>query len=130
VALSKADIPAAIHEFEAERAINPLNGNLYDRLGDAYLRNGRFDEAKDALNRAVVLEPSSTAPYILLGETFLKLSEPIQALHYLDHAEKMDPSNYLTHNLLGQAYKATGQVEEANREFRMVVDLQQHPAGK
>jgi Tfp pilus assembly protein PilF len=36
----------------------------------------------------------------------------------------MDPSNYITHNLLGQAYKATGQVAEANREFQMVVDIQ------
>jgi Tfp pilus assembly protein PilF len=45
----------------------------------------------------------------------------------------MDPSSYLIHNLLGQAYKATGQVEEANREFQMVVDLQNNtkpPAGK
>jgi Tfp pilus assembly protein PilF len=70
----------------------------------------------------------------LLGEVFLKLKQPIEALHYLDHAVKMDPSNYLTHNLLGQAYKATGQVEEANREFQLVVDLQnndkQRPAGK
>ena len=86
------------------------------------------------MNRAVLLEPNATAPYILLGETFLKLNQPIQALHYLDHAAKMDPSNYLTHNLLGQAYKATGQLEEANREFRRVVDLQHNgqplPAGK
>jgi tetratricopeptide (TPR) repeat protein len=134
VALAKADVAAAIPELEAERKINPLNGNLYDRLGDAYLRNGQFDQAKEALNRAVLLEPSATAPYILLGEVFLKLKQPIEALHYLDHAAKMDPSNYLTHNLLGQAYKATGQVEEANREFQLVVDLQnndkQRPAGK
>jgi len=134
VALSKADVPAAISELEAERKINPLNGLLYDRLGDAYLRNGQFDQAQQALNRAVLLEPNATAPYILLGETFLKLNQPIQALHYLDHAAKMDPSSYLTHNLLGQAYKATGQVEEANREFQMVVDLQNNastkPAGK
>jgi cytochrome c-type biogenesis protein CcmH/NrfG len=132
--LAKADVAAAIPELEAERKINPLNGNLYDRLGDAYLRNGQFEQAKEALNRAVLLEPSATAPYILLGEVFLKLKQPIEALHYLDHAAKMDPSNYLTHNLLGQAYKATGQVEEANREFQLVVDLQnndkQRPAGK
>ena len=76
------------------------------------------------MNRAVLLEPNATGPYILLGETFLKLNQPIQALHYLDHAAKMDPSNYITHNLLGQAYKATGQVAAANREFKMVVDLQ------
>jgi tetratricopeptide (TPR) repeat protein len=134
VDLAKQDVPGAIRELEAERDINPLNGLMYDRLGDAYLRNGKYAEAQQALNRAVLLEPNSTAPYILLGETFLKLNQPIQALHYLDHAAKMDPSNYLTHNLLGQAFKATGQVEEANREFQMVFDLQHNdkpqPAGK
>ena len=124
VALSSADTANAIREFEAERKINPLNPALYDRLGDAYLRNGQYADAQVALNRAVLLEPQATGPYILLGETFLKLKQPIQALHYLDHAEKMDPSNYITHNLLGQAYKATGQLDAANREFKLVVALQ------
>jgi cytochrome c-type biogenesis protein CcmH/NrfG len=122
--LAKGNYQAAIQEFEAERKIDPLNGPLYDRLGDAYLRSAQYADAQTALNRAVLLEPTSTAPYILLGEVFLKLEQPIQALHYLDHAAKMDPANFLTHNLLGQAYKATGQVAEANREFQMVVDLQ------
>jgi predicted Zn-dependent protease len=123
-ALARSDIPGAIAELEAERKLNPLNGALYDRLGDAYLRNEQYPEAQQALNRAVLLEPSATAPYILLGKTFLKLNHPIEALHYLDRAVKMDPSNYITHNLLGQAYKATGQVAEANREFQLVYDLQ------
>jgi tetratricopeptide (TPR) repeat protein len=134
VDLAKGDASAAIGELEAERKINPLDGLLYDRLGDAYLRSEQYDQAQQALNRAVLLEPNATAPYILLGETFLKLNQPIQALHYLDHAVKMDPSSYLTHNLLGQAYKATGQLEEANREFRRVVELQHNgppqPAGR
>jgi tetratricopeptide (TPR) repeat protein len=124
VSLARGDTTGAIREFETERKINPLNPDLYDRLGDAYLRNGQYTEAQQALNRAVLLEPTSTGPYILLGETFLKLKQPIQALHYLDRAVKMDPSNYITHNLLGQAYKATGQLAEANREFKLVVDLQ------
>jgi predicted Zn-dependent protease len=133
-ALAKANTKDAIRELEAERKINPLNGALYDRLGDAYLRNGQYNDAQQALNRAVLLEPGATAPYIMLGQTFLKLNQPIQALHYLDHAARMDPSNYLTHNLLGQAYKATGQVDEANREFLLSIDLQNNekpqPAGK
>jgi len=129
-ALARGDIPGAIHELEAERQINPLSAVLYDRLGDAYLRNEQYAQAREALNRAVLLEPNSTAPYILLGQTFLKLKEPIQALHYLDRALKMDPSNYITHNLTGQAYKATGQLAEANREFKVGVELQhsQRPA--
>lgn len=134
VALARGDVQAAIRELEAERKLNPLNPDLYDRLGDAYLRGGQYAEAQQALNRAVLLEPTATGPYILLGQTLLKLKQPIQALHYLTHAEKMDPSNYITHNLLGQAYKATGQVAEANREFKTVVELQHRdepkPAGK
>jgi tetratricopeptide (TPR) repeat protein len=133
-ALASGDLPTAIKELEAERAINPLNGELYGRLGDAYVRAGQYDDAQRALNRAVLLEPYATEPYILLGQTFLKLKQPIQALQYLDHAEKMDPSNYITHNLLGQAYKATGQLAEANREFKLVVEIQHRddpkPAGK
>ena len=132
--LARGDVPSAIKDLAAERKINPLDGDLYDRLGDAYLRSGQYTEARQALNRAVLLEPSATGPYILLGQTFLKLKQPIQALHYLDRAEKMDPSNYITHNLLGQAYKATGELAEANRQFRMVVELQHQaepkPAGK
>jgi tetratricopeptide (TPR) repeat protein len=124
VALSRADTAGAIREFEAERKIDPLNPDLYDRLGDAYLRNGQYSAAQQALNRAVLLEPQATGPYILLGETFLKLKQPIQAVHYLDHAVRMDPSNYITHNLLGQAYKATGQLDDANREFKLVVEIQ------
>jgi len=133
-ALAKGDLQGAIHELEAERKINPLDGETYSRLGDAYLRGGQYSEAQQALNRAVLLQPGATGPYILLSQTFLKLKQPIQAMHYLDRAEKMDPSNYITHNLLGQAYKAIGQLAEANRQFKMAVDLQHQndpkPAGK
>ena len=120
----QGDSARAIRELEAERKINPMSPDVYDRLGDAYVRSGEWTKAQEALNRAVLLEPQATGPFILLGETFLKLNEPIEALHYLDHAARMDPSNYITHNLLGQAYRATGQKDAANREFQMVVDLQ------
>jgi predicted Zn-dependent protease len=133
-ALAHGDAATAVKELVAERTADPLDPDLYDRLGDAYLRSGDYANAQEALNRAVLLEPQATGPYILLGETFLKLNQPIQALHYLDRAVHMDPTNYLTHNLLGQAYRATGQVEAANREFRKVVDLQHsddsNPTGK
>lgn len=123
-ALARGDAAGAIRELESERRINPLSGEVYDRLGDAYLRSSQYEQARTALDRAVVLEPSATGPYILLGETLLSLKQPINALQYLRRADSMDPSNYITHNLLGQAYKAIGNMAEANREFKRAVELQ------
>ena len=40
VALSRADTAGAIREFEAERKINPLNPDLYDRLGTPICATG------------------------------------------------------------------------------------------
>jgi tetratricopeptide (TPR) repeat protein len=124
IALAKADLPEAVAQLEAERKLNPLNGAMYDRLGDAYVRNGQFSEARVALNKAILLEPNATGPYILLGEALIKLNEPIQALHYLNRAATMDPGNYVTHNVLGQAYRALGRTADANREYKLAVEIQ------
>jgi tetratricopeptide (TPR) repeat protein len=124
VALAKADLPLAVKELEAERKLNPLDGPMYDRLGDAYVRSGQYEDARQALNKAVLLEPNATGPYILLGEALIKMGDPIQALHYLNGAATMDPGNYVTHTILGQAYRALGQMDEANREYKMAVEIQ------
>ena len=124
IALAKGDLPLAVKELEAEEAMNPLNGMLYDRLGDAYVRNGQYEQARQALNKAVLLEPNATGPYILLGDALVKLGDPIQALHYLNRAVAMDPGNYVTHNILGQAYRAIGQLGDANREYKLAVEIQ------
>jgi Flp pilus assembly protein TadD len=54
----------------------------------------------------------------------VKLGQPGQALHYLARAESMDPNNYVTHNALGQAYRALGEMAEANREYKTAVEIQ------
>ncbi len=71
VALARAQFPEAIMELNRERELNPLNGSVYDRLGDAYVRSGDDEKAREALSRAVLLEPNATGPYILLGRVML-----------------------------------------------------------
>jgi tetratricopeptide (TPR) repeat protein len=124
IALAGNHLDEAIAEFERERAHNPLEGAIYDRLGDAYNRAGKYDEAQRNLQEAVLLEPNSTGPYILLGKTLLKKNDPLGAATYLEHAVTMDPSNYMTHNLLGQAYRAMGRHEDATRETETAQKLQ------
>jgi tetratricopeptide (TPR) repeat protein len=124
IALAKGNLPGAIAEFDKEQQINPLNGEVYDRLGDAYIRSSQYDQAQHALNRAVMLEPNATGPYILLGKVLLNQQSPMMAGMYLEHALRMDPNNYITHALLAQAYRAEGRKEDAAREFQTAERLQ------
>jgi predicted Zn-dependent protease len=124
IALAQGHLDDAISAFEAEKARNPLEGSVYDRLGDSYLRAGRYPEAQLALQEAVLLEPTATGPYILLGKTMLKRQDPLAAATFLERAEQMDPANYMTHNLLGQAYRAMGRKEDATRETETAQRIQ------
>ena len=124
IALAGEHLNEAIAEFEKERLHNPLNGSIYDRLGDAYTRAGDYTKAQQSLQRALLLEPNSTAPYILLGKVLLKQQDPVSAMMYLERAEKMDPNNYMTHSLLGQVYRSLGRTEDANREIQTSQKIQ------
>ena len=124
IALAGNHLDEAIAEFEKERARNPLDGNIYDRLGDAYTRAANYRQALQALQRAVLLEPNATGPFILLGKVLLKQQAPANAAMYLERAKTMDPTNYMTHSLLGQAYRALGKTDEATRETQIAQKLQ------
>jgi predicted Zn-dependent protease len=124
VALAGEHLDVAVAEFEKERARNPLDGSIYDRLGDAYSRAGDYAKAQQSLQRALLLEPNSTGPYILLGKVLLKRQDPASALMYLERAEKMDSSNYITHSLLGQAYRSLGRADDASRETEISHKIQ------
>jgi tetratricopeptide (TPR) repeat protein len=124
IALARAQLPEAIAEFDRERELNPLNGSVYDRLGDAYVRSGDDTKAQEALSRAVLLEPNATGPYILLGKVMLNQQNYLMATLYLERAISMDPGNYMAHTLLGRAYYATGRKEDAAKQFQAAQQLQ------
>ena len=124
IALAGNHLDEAIADFEAEKARNPLEGMVYDRLGDAYLRSAKYDEAQQTLQEAVLLEPNATGPLILLGKTMLKKGDPLAASTYLEHANGLDPANFMTHGLLSQAYRAMGRREDASRENEAAQKLQ------
>jgi predicted Zn-dependent protease len=124
VALYKSAVDEAIAEFEAERGLNPDYSPVYDRLADAYVHSEKYQEAQQALMKAISLDTSRTGPFILMGKVLLRRNDPQSAMLYLKHAVKMDPGNYITHTLLGQAYRALGQEDDAKQEFNTAAKLQ------
>lgn len=122
--LLKSDPEAALQELAREQHLNPAYAPVYDRLGDAYTKLGKYQEAQEALTRALSLDRSSTGPFIQMGKVLLKRDDPQSAAMYLKHAEKMDPGNYITHTLLGQAYRGMGRPDDAKQELEMASKLQ------
>jgi tetratricopeptide (TPR) repeat protein len=122
--LARSQFPEAIAEFEAERTLNPLLGEVYDRLGDAYIHVGDYAKAQDALDQAVLLEPTSAVPFILLGKVLLKQKVLVMAEQYLQKALAIDPRSYIAHALLGETYRSLGRTEQASHEFQLVERIQ------
>ncbi len=121
--LFKSQTGAALKEFEAERAANPMYPPVYERLGDLYSRIGKLAEAQEVLMKALSLDTSSTGPFILLGKVLLRRGDPANALLYLHHAEHMDPDNVTTHTLLSQAYRGMGDEAHAKAEVEETARL-------
>jgi len=128
IALANGQSAEAIADFDKERDLNPLDGAVYERLGDAYIRTGDFDRAQQALDRAVLLEPNVNSPFILLAKVLLKQQNPMMAKMYLERALELDAKNYMAHYLLGQAYRALGRTEDAAREYKSAEQIQETSA--
>ncbi len=122
--LYKSRVPDAITEFKQELSLNPGYAHAYDRLADAHFRSGNFDEAQRLLQRAILLDSTSTGPYVLMGNVMLKKGDPAQATRYLKIAVKMDPNNFIAHHLLGEAYRAAGDKPNSERELKQAEQLQ------
>ena len=121
--LYKGDAPAAVAELTKELAINPSVWLVYWRLGDAYVRLDRFDEAEKVLRQAVWLNETSSGAYILLGQVGLKRNDPAMAAAFLERAVELDPQNDYVHYFLGKAYQGLGRSAEANQHFVIAKQL-------
>jgi tetratricopeptide (TPR) repeat protein len=121
--LFKANIPAAIEQFQKEIEVNPGNANGYYKLADAYSRIQKFEEAEKFLQRSIWLDANSTGPYILLGKVLQKKGETQLAVRALQRALAMEPNNPTPHYLLGQSYRSLGRNEDADRELKLFEQL-------
>jgi tetratricopeptide (TPR) repeat protein len=121
--LYKGDAASAAEELNKEVAINPSVWLVYWRLGDAYVRLEKYDEAEKALKSAIWLNESSSGAYILLGQVALKRDDPATASGYLEHALKLDPQNDYVHYFLAKSYQGLGRTAEANQHFAIAKQL-------
>ena len=89
----------------------------YDNLGSAYLKAGRYKEARAALQKALSMDPHVVTTYINLGEVALASGELDEAENYLMKALNMDPNSAAALNNLGVVFLRKKDLEHSEQKF-------------
>ncbi len=74
-------------------AEDPKNAKIYGRLGVIYLEQKNFEDARDAFQVALKLEPNVAPRHFNLALTYLQLGSKAKAMSAMEAALKYDPSN-------------------------------------
>jgi tetratricopeptide (TPR) repeat protein len=123
----KGDMDSAIFEFEEELRRHPdeprLDG-IAERLALIYLERGLRQEAFDAANQAVNLNPNQASHYVTLADVHISNGAYDQAVTALEKACSLDPQNALFRKRLGDALWEAGREDEARRAYAEAVALE------
>jgi tetratricopeptide (TPR) repeat protein len=82
---------AAIHEFEIADSLRPGTFEILQDLGQAYLKTGDDEKARNALGRALKVSPDSVGTLYLIAETYADEGKDMDALELLVKAHKLAP---------------------------------------
>jgi tetratricopeptide (TPR) repeat protein len=90
---------------------------------DAYAQN-KWQDAVDAYETALNLDPRWAEGYAGLGEALFSLNRSQESLSMLQKATKLDPENERPHALLGRIYQDAGRPDQAIQELEIAHRLQ------
>lgn len=88
--------------------LNNMNSKITDvhyYLGMCYLRQKKYEEAKDAFERELLLNPNNYDALCAMGDYFLNGGKYDQAITYYDKARELSKEKYRAYLGLTRAYK-------------------------
>ena len=103
-------------------AVDPRTITYYS-LGSAMMEEGRFEEARTELERALALDSDFVEARFKLGDTLTNLGRGDLALDHLRHAIRLDPQHAGAHTVLGSALMEQGLREEAATHYLQAIEI-------
>ena len=116
-ALQQGHVAEAVTLMERAVATSPHDVGYRMLLGDAYLRNGRFNSARATYAEAVQLDPSNVRGALSVALIHIAQGRPAAAVGILDNIADRAPAADvgLAYALAGQAERAVDLLETAAR---------------
>ncbi|HZP05407.1 MAG TPA: tetratricopeptide repeat protein [Terracidiphilus sp.] len=108
-----------IRSLEIAILDNPSAGN-FEELGDLYMDDGKFQQARDAFDKAIAARSTTLDCFYRRGLCAIELGNAAVALPDLERVVRDDPDHDFQRaaGLLAYAYAQTGQKEKAEALFR------------
>ena len=108
---------------QREKLINNYTINGHLRLGLDYFYSKQYDLAVEEYNKAIALDPENFVLYDLKGYSQLKSKKINEAIASLEKSVELKPNYTWGHYNLSLAYWAGGKNEEAKREIKTLIGL-------
>ena len=124
--LAEADVEQgndadAITQFQAAIATAPPQSGLFDALGSAYWRSGKYPEAAQAYEQAVALDPDDVISVYKLGCLRVDRGDAAGGKPLLEKVAAADPSLTMTSYYLGRAEIQLGNDQAAIADFEQTI---------
>ena len=104
--------------FERALELDPVNVPALTWLGEMYLDQGRPAEAERVFDQVLAREPDSAAAWSGVGRAALAREDAARAVASLERALSLEPAASSLHYSLGMAYRALGELDEAEEHLR------------
>jgi tetratricopeptide (TPR) repeat protein len=127
-ALQKGDAPGALKILNSIATKYPENEAFLFKLGTAYERLNLLDDAMQAYQHALKLEPTSGIGWTSLGSTLAKLKRFAEAEDAARQAMKQSPDYGPAWALLGKLYSQESRYPDAADAFQKAAQLMPNDA--
>jgi cytochrome c-type biogenesis protein CcmH/NrfG len=108
--------------------IDPSTPTTWYTLGQFLTRAGHYDDAEEALERALRINPGLVEGWIALGDIALDRDRPREAVERYSQALAREPRNAAAHNGLGIALDSLGQMDRAIEHFAVAAEESGDPS--
>ncbi|MEH2137435.1 tetratricopeptide repeat protein [Nostoc sp.] len=116
--------PDDIEVYHQALDVKPDDAQINLQLGNALVRQNRFDDAIATYQTALQFHPDNFEIYLELGKVLEKEQKWDDAIASFQRAIELNPDNSWSHKHLGDILAERGQLNEASVSYRRALQLQ------
>lgn len=106
-----------------EKRDKKLIAQVYAAIGDAYLRQDKFEEAQENFIKSIEIDPSDPALAYNVAEIMMNAGKTDDAIKYYEKASQIKPDWAKAYLKLGFAWLNKGDTKKATEFFKKVIEI-------